>query len=100
MKSITARQVFRKFSGINSLCRILSVRYGIKIDAEKSENFDNPRDNALVVSFEFADGKEKCFLAARGELIDSLLRKDMTIEHECNGDGATGVIIAYRVMAA
>ena len=100
MKSITARQAFRKFSGIHALCRILSVRYGIKIGAEKSENSNNPQDNALVVSFEFADGKEGRFLAARGELIDSLLRKDMTIEHECNGDGATGAIIAYRVMAA
>ncbi len=100
MKSITARQVLKKFSGINTLCSILSVRYGIEIGVEKSENPDNPRDNALIISFEFTDGNAKHFLAARNTLIDSLLREDLTLEHECNGDGETGAVIAYRVMAA
>ena len=99
MRSITARQVFRKFSGIDTLCPILSVRHGIKIGVEKSENPDNPTDNALIVSFEFADGKENHFLTARDRLIDCLLRRNLTLEHECNGDGETGAIIAYRVMA-
>ena len=58
MKSITARQVFRRFSGINALCNTLSVRHGIKIGAEKSENPENSRDNALIISFEFTDGNE------------------------------------------
>lgn len=99
MKSITARQVFRRVSGINALCNTLSVRHGIRIGAEKSENPDNPRDNALIVSFEFSDGNEKRFITARDTLIDSLLLNDLTLEHECNGDGETGSVIAYRVMA-
>ena len=99
MKSITAGQARRKFSGIDELCRILSVRHGIIIGAEKSENPDNSRDNALIVSFESADGKEKDFYTARATLIDSFLRKGLIIEHECNGDGGTGPIMAYRVMA-
>ena len=70
MKSITARQVRRKFSGIDELCRILSVRHGIEIATEKSEDPDNPRNNALIVSFEFADDKDKHFLTARDILID------------------------------
>ncbi len=100
MKSITARQVRRILSGIDELCRILSVRYGIEVAAERSENPDNPRNNALIISFEFADGKEEHFLAARDILINTLLRKDLTLEHECNGDGETGTIFAYRVLAA
>ena len=66
MRSITAKQVRRKFSGIDELCRILSARHGIEIATEKSENPDNPGNNALIVSFEFADGKEKHFLMASG----------------------------------
>lgn len=97
---MTARQVLRKFSGINALCKVLSVRHGIRIGAEKSENPDNPRDNALIVSFEVPDGGEERFHAARDTLIDSLLRRNLTLEHECNGDGETGAIIAYRVGAA
>ena len=62
MKSITTRRVFRKFSGINALCNVLSVRHGIRIGAEKSENPDNTRDNVLIISFEFTDGNEKHFL--------------------------------------
>ena len=100
MRSITARQVRRKFSGIDELCRVLSVRHGIEIGTGKSENPDNPRKNSLIVSFEFADGKEKHFLTARAILINSLLRKDLTLEHECNGDGETGTIFAYRVLAS
>ena len=99
MKAITARQAYRKFGGIDELCRILSVRYGILIGAEKSENPDDPRDNALIVSFEFPDDKKDRFLTAREALIDSFLRAGLMIEHECNGDGETGVIFAYRVMA-
>ena len=100
MKSITTRRVFRKFSGINALCNVLSVRHGIRIGAEKSENPDNPRDNVLIISFEFTDGNEKHFFAARDTLIDSLLLKNLTLEHECNGDGEIGSVIAYRVMTA
>lgn len=100
MKSITARQVFRRFSGINALCNTLSVRHGIKIGAEKSENPENSRDNALIISFEFADCNEKHFLTARDTLIDSLSLKNLTLEHECNGDGEDGSVIAYRVMTA
>jgi hypothetical protein len=98
MKEMTESQVHKKFRGIDELCRILSVRHGVIIGAERCENPNNPRQNKFIVSFEIPPDKYKGFFEAREVIIEVLGRMGMTLEHEAGGDGETGPILTYSVM--
>jgi hypothetical protein len=105
---LTYAQACRKFcrnggkAKLDAVCAAAASRFGVGVYADKEVEEENPRNNSLEVVFEYPWRKAKDFEAARASVINALLKRGMTIEYECNGDGndcngGTTIVIVYKV---
>jgi len=105
---IGARQAVRRLGGRKKLARFaetVSKAHGVKVDIAPHVNEENPADSWLNVLIETPN--ELFNLAARSDARDAaiddverfLAGRGMWIAWECGGDGETGPISSYRVLA-
>ena len=98
MKSIEVARACGGIKALRAKAKEIADKYGILVEAEPCVNEEYPVDNWMNILFEYPSAKSPEFIAARDEFGDFLSGKGLSYRYECSGDGATGIIMSYRVV--
>ena len=97
MKSVEVERACGGIKTLHAKAKEIADKYGISVEAVPCVNEEDPADNWMNILFEYPPEKSPEFIAARDEFGEFLSGKGLSYRYECSGDGATGIVMSYRV---
>lgn len=101
MAKLNSKDALRMFGGARKAKEVagrISKAHGVSLEILTHTNDENPSDNFLNAVFEYDAAMAKDYERARAELVEYLWTRDLGISHECDGDGASGIVVSYRIV--